>query len=108
MDVVKRENLKSDAAVFVCLSPSPLSDKEGGGCWSNFGFQVSCLLLLKGSSCGHFVSLYLTNLNRGAAEKSDVLTSLSSAPGGKVQTGDFSAGTRSELYSTVVYIQKKC
>ena len=59
------------------------------------------------SSCDLFVSSYLNNLNRGAAEKSDVLTSLSSALGGKVQTGDFSAGVRSELYSTVVYIQDK-
>ena len=94
-DAVKRENLKSDAAVFVCLSAGPLS-KEGGGCWSAFGFQFLCLPLLNGSSCDLFVSSssYL-NLYRGAAEKSDVLTSLSSAPGGKVQTGDFSAGTRS-------------
>ena len=106
-DAVKRENLKSDAAVFVCLSAGPLS-KEGGGCYSTFGFQFVCLPLLNGSSCHLFVSSYLNNVYRGAAEKSDILTSLSSAPGGKVQTGDFSAGTRSELNSTVVYIQKRC
>ena len=103
----KKQNLKSDAAVFVCLSAGPLS-KEGGGCYSTFGLKFLCLPLLNGSSCVLFVSSYLNNLYRGVAEKSDVLTSLSSASGGKVQTGDFSAGTRSELYSTVVYIQKKC
>ena len=77
-----------------------MPDKEGGGYWSTFGV----LSPLNGSSCGLFVSSFLNNLNRGAAEKSDVLTSLSSAPGGKVQS---TAGVRSELYSTVVYIQDK-
>ena len=90
----KKQNLKSDAAVFVCLSTSPLSGKKGGGYWSAFGFQFSRLPLLNSSSCDLFVSSYLDNLNRGAAGKSDVLTSLRSAPGGKVQTGDFSAGVR--------------
>ena len=103
-DAGKPENLKSDAAVFVFLSTGPLADKDGGGYWSNFGFQFSCLPILNPSSCDLFVSSYLNNLNRGNAEKSDVLTSLSSAPGGKVQS---TAGVRSELYSTVVYIQDK-
>ena len=68
-DAVKRENLKSDAAVFVCLSAGPLS-KEGGGCYSTFGLKFLCLPLLNGSSCDLFVSSYLNNLYRGAAEKS--------------------------------------
>ena len=106
-DAVKRENLKSDAAVFVCLSAGPLS-KEGGGCYSTFGLKFLCLPLLNGSSCDLFVSSYLNNLYRGAAEKSDVLTSLSSTPGGKVQTGDFSATVKSKLYWTVVTHTKKC
>ena len=84
-DAGKREKLKSDAAVFVFLSTGPLADKDGGGYWSNFGFQFSCLPLLNGSSCGLFIP-HTNNLKRGAAEKSDVLTSLSSALGGKVQT----------------------
>ena len=81
-------------------------DKEGGGYWSAFGFQFSYLPLLNGSSCGPFVSSYLNNLNRGAAEKSDILTSLSSAPGGKVQTGDFSAGV-TKVFIRLLFHTKK-